>query len=51
MNGIRKLRKSEFFTYIYHNADIHRVALQNGLLPVYAARSGEWQITIFERKE
>lgn len=50
MNSIRRLRKSEFFTYIHPHADVYRIALQNGLLPVYASRSGEWQITIFERK-
>ena len=51
MNSIRRLRKSEFFTYIHPHADVHRIVRQNGLLPVYASRSGQWQITIFERKE
>jgi len=51
MNSIRKLRSSEFFTYIHPHADIQRITLQYGLLPVDARRSGEWQITIFERKE
>jgi SAM-dependent methyltransferase len=50
-NGIRRLSSSEFFTYIHSHADVHRIALQNGLSPVHATRSGEWQITIFERNE
>ncbi len=50
-NSIRGLRRSKFFTYIHTHADVHRIALQNGLSPVHATRSGDWQITIFERKE
>ena len=51
VNGVRRLRKSKFFTYIHPHANVHRIALQNGLLPVHTSQSGEWQITIFERKE
>ncbi len=50
MNSIRRLRKSEFFTYIHPHADVYRIILQNGLLPVYASRSGEWQITTLNGK-
>ena len=50
-NIMREVRKSEFFTYIHAHAEVHRIALQHGLSPAYATRSGEWQITIFVRKE
>ena len=50
-NSIRRLQRSEFFTYIHSHADVYRIALQNGLSPVHATRSGDWQTTVFERKE
>ena len=50
-NIIRRLRKSEFFTYVHSHANVHEVASQNRLFPIYATYSGDWQITIFERQE
>ena len=50
-NSIRWLKGNEFFTYIHSHTDVYRITLQNGLSPVYVTQSGEWQITIFERKE
>lgn len=49
MNGIRRLRRSTFFTYLHSHAEIHRIATQNGLEQVFQERSGSWTLIIFER--
>ena len=44
-----KLKRKRFRTYLHAHADVHSIALRDGLKPVHADTAGFWQITVFER--
>ncbi len=51
VNGLRRIRKSDFFTYLHPHAEIERIARRNGLSAHYSDRFAEWQITVFARPQ
>ena len=44
-----RLKRLRFRTYVHAHADVHSIALRDGLKPVHADTAGFWQITVFER--
>ncbi|GAB4579531.1 MAG: hypothetical protein Fur0022_22690 [Anaerolineales bacterium] len=50
INGIRRLLKSKFFTFIHPHAEIRRITAEKGLGPVFQDRTGSWQLMVFARQ-
>lgn len=48
-NVYLKLKRKDFRTYVHPHAEVHSIAVRDGLEQVHADTEGFWQITVFER--
>ena len=48
-NVYLKLKRKDFRTFVHPHAEVHAIAVRDGLEQVHADTEGFWQITVFER--
>ncbi len=48
-NVYLKLKRKDFRTFVHPHAEVHSIAVRDGLEQVHADTEGFWQITVFER--
>ena len=48
-NVYLKLKRKDFRTFVHPHAEVHAIAVRDGLEQVHADTEGLWQITVFER--
>ena len=48
-NVYLKLKRKDFRTFVHPHAEVHSIAVRDGLQQVHADTEGFWQITVFER--